>query len=278
MDISTLKQFLKKNKLVDSLSRIACYPFFEAQSLYSDYCANLRKKGKSYLQYEWILDLKDKYKGERCFVVATGPSLTMEDLNALQNEYCFGMNSCILAFDKTDWRPDFFVIQDEYVYQKLETELTSISENELQTVWVSQLINSKFNIPSHFNVFALHYLDHKMFHKRGYGSFRFSDNCYACIYDGYSVTFSILQMACYMGFSEVYLLGCDCNYNQSKSHFIDYGHHDPKAAIMGDKMIAGHFAFKEYADSIGVKVVNCTRGGMLEVYPRMLLEDVLKEK
>lgn len=43
-------------------------------------------------------------------------------------------------------------------------------------------------------------------------------------------------------------------------------------------MIAGHYEFKKFADSLGIKIVNCTRGGMLEVYPRMNLEDVLKEK
>ena len=32
---------------------------------------------------------------------------------------------------------------------------------------------------------------------------------------------------------------------------------------------------KEYADSNGIKIINCTRGGMLEVFPRMSLEEVL---
>ena len=49
--------------------------------------------------------MKNTHVGERCFVVATGPSLTFEDLNALKDEFCFGMNSCVLALDKTEWTP-----------------------------------------------------------------------------------------------------------------------------------------------------------------------------
>jgi len=114
-----------------------------------------------------------------------------------------------------------------------------------------------------------------MFHKNGFGKFKFSSDCYVEICDGYSITFSIMQLACYMGFQEIYLLGCDCNYNQPQTHFIEYGHKDPKAAFMGDKMIVGHHYFRKFAESLGVDVINCTRGGMLEEYKRKSLEDVL---
>ena len=31
-------------------------------------------------------DIKGKYKGKRCFITATGPSLTVDDLELLRNE------------------------------------------------------------------------------------------------------------------------------------------------------------------------------------------------
>lgn len=269
---------LKKNKAIDTVSRIVAYPMFKARYNKSDKEARKRFFGADIPKYRWIKTLHNKYEGARCFVVATGPSLTMKDLELIKSELSFGMNSCVLALDKTQWRPDFYAIQDEYVYEKIEGVLKDISEQDLKEIWVSESVASKFTLPDRFRVFSLHYLDHKMFHSKGYGEFKFSDDCYGCIYDGYTITFSILQMACYMGFKEIYLLGCDCNYNQKKSHFVEYGHKDPKAAIMGDKMIQGHYEFKKFADAIGVKVVNCTRGGMLEVYPREKLEDVLRKE
>ena len=71
-----------------------------------EFQAWLRKKGISpSKKYEYIKSMKNTHVGERCFVVATGPSLTFEDLNALKDEFCFGMNSCVLALDKTEWTP-----------------------------------------------------------------------------------------------------------------------------------------------------------------------------
>lgn len=43
-------------------------------------------------------------------------------------------------------------------------------------------------------------------------------------------------------------------------------------------MTVGYRKAKEYADSHGIKIINCTRGGMLDVYPRKSLESVLKQK
>lgn len=273
-----LKQALKKNEKVDAFARILCYPMFSFQ--YRRECAQARARimGKADSRYQWIKQWKGKYTGQRCFVVATGPSLTIGDLEAIQDEYCFGMNSCILSFHETQWRPDFYGIQDVYVYEKLKDQLEQIPENDLREVWVGDPIQKRYKIPERFKPYALNLLDHKMYHRAGYGKFQFTDDCYACVYDSYSVTFSLMQFACYMGFREIYLIGCDCNYNQPKKHFREYGHLDPKARIMGDKMIAGHAAFKEFADKKGVKVVNCTRGGMLEVYPRMSLESVLSKE
>lgn len=277
MNINTFKQFLKKNKVIDTITRIIAYPMFLYQYKKSDQIALKRKLGYQDKRYLWIKNLHNSHKGERCFVIATGPSLLIEDLEKIKNEYSFSMNSIIKAFPKTKWRPDFYMIQDEYVYDKLEQELFEIAEKEDFIISAGGVIPQRYISAEKYKEFPLHYLNHKMFRKKGWGKFKFSDDCYSVIYDGYTVALSVLQMACYMGFKEIYLLGCDCNYNLSKSHFIDYGHHDPKAIFTGDRLIQGHYEFKKFADSKGIKVINCTRGGMLEVYPRMELEVVLKK-
>ena len=48
--------------------------------------------------------LKNKHEGKRCFIVCTGPSLTLEDVNKLKNEYTFSMNNIFKCYDKTDWQ------------------------------------------------------------------------------------------------------------------------------------------------------------------------------
>ena len=275
MNFKELKIRIKKNIFADAFLRICFFPVFLYQYMKSEYERKERKSGIEYDQYNWLKEFKNKYHGRRCFIVATGPSLTIDDLEKIKKEYCFGMNSCVLVLKDTEWRPNFYGIQDEHVFEKLKDEIIKTSENYMPEVFVSNTIKHKFNIPDRFKVFPLHYLDHKMFHIKGFGKFYFSDDCYSTVYDGYSITFSLMQIACYMGFKEIYLLGCDCNYNQKKQHFIESGHIDPKAYIAGDKMICGHYEFRNFAEKQDVKVINCTRGGKLEVYPRMTLEEVL---
>ena len=138
-----------------------------------------------------------------------------------------------------------------------------------------------FNVPSTFKVFPFHILDHKMYNRKGWGhgKIMFSRDCYSIVYDGYSIIFSLLQLACYMGFKEICLLGCDCNYDSGRRHFIEYEpvKYDTSIETASERLIRIHGEFKKFADSIGVKVINCTRGGMLEVYPRKSLEAVLSK-
>lgn len=49
-----------------------------------------------------LREIKNSHKGERCFVVANGPSLTSEDLEKIyqNNEYSFGMNRIYKMFDQ----------------------------------------------------------------------------------------------------------------------------------------------------------------------------------
>ena len=89
----------------------------------------------------------------------------------------------------------------------------------------------------------------------------------------------MIQLAAYMGFNEIYLLGVDCNYKQERKRFIDNGHFVEVPGELEMRMTAGFKAAKQYIDKHnGLKIYNCTRGGMLEVFKRKNLEDVLKEK
>lgn len=278
MKIKFYLQKIKKNKIIDSILRILATPIFIFQYISNNTDIKKRKNGDIQDEYKWLLELKDTHKGERCFIVATGPSLDTKDLDLIKDEYSLSLNSIFLSFDKTKWRPNIYAIQDEYVFNSIKDNLTN-NVNQFKELLISKNISSKFEIPYNYKSFKLHYLDHKMFHFNGYGHFKFSDDCYSCIYDAYSIVFTLMQLACYMGFKEIYLLGCDCNYNQKKAYFNDYGYRDPKFKINGDKQIQAHIEFKKFADEKGIKIINCTNGGALEVYPRMKLKDVIsKEK
>ena len=105
---------------------------------------------------------------------------------------------------------------------------------------------------------------------------KFSSDCYIKVYDGYSITYSIMQLAMYMGFDEIYLLGADCSYLGEKQHFIEHGINDPSFRTATERLFASYGEAKKYADTHGIKIFNATRGGLLEIFPRVNLEDVIK--
>lgn len=238
----------------------------------------LRSKSINFY-YPWnkILAYKNIHKGKRCFIIGTGPSLNLQDLKLLKNEITFSMNSIILSFDKTDWRPTYYVVQDQRAYNIFKDKLLSAAKKEVF-----------IGINHRFNGIQMHKSSNDKFYKYCYYplylrpdeniyKIKFSNDCYQVVYDGTTVAYSILQLAMYMGFTEIYLLGIDCDYTSSKkTHFINYiKNHNTLAAE--NKMLYAYALANLYAKEHNIKIFNATNGGKLEVYPRIKLEDVLKK-
>lgn len=265
---------LKNNKIVYNIGSIASILYYDVLIDGYAYMKHLlrlfhimKKTNNARLRF-W----KNKYRGKRCFIVATGPSLTLEDLNLLKNEICFGVNSVVKLFSRTEWRPTFYGIQDAGVYKNLEG---IINQERMETVFISETLSKQFNVKEEyikFNHFSCFHRSHREMMPKIVG---FSNDVEEIVYDGYSVTYSMLQIACYMGFDEIYLLGCDCNYPiNGKQHIIESGHVDNKSAIIGKYMIYAYKKALPYLKKKNIKVYNCTRGGMLNVFERKSLEDI----
>ncbi len=222
-------------------------------------------------RYDKLKELKNKYEGKRCFIISTGPSLQISDLEKLKGEYCFGMNSIALAFKDTTWRPNFMGVQDWDVYMKIKDSLES--EN-IEKVFLSRNLSKRIKMPKEYVEFPLDLLDHCTNFETA--DTIFSDDCYSMVYDGYTVTYSLMQLAVYMGFKEIYLLGNDCNYNGNKMYFRDHGVNifDKDLAVL--RYFAAYEVAKKYADEHGIKIYNATRGGKLEIFERVNFDDIIK--
>lgn len=235
---------------------------------------DLRKCGIGGKKYKKLLDYKDKHKGERCFIIATGPSLTMEDIESLKDEKTISMNSICKLYDESDWRPTYYAIQDSYVFNNMQDIIRAHKE---VPVFISDNVFRKFKREKEWIEFPTDTKYHSYILKKRLFA-EFSDDAYDIVYDGYSITYSCIELAVYMGFKEIYLLGADCTYMGEKEHFVDNGVEDRSRKYATPKLIVGYKEVKRYADAHGIKVYNATRGGVLEVFPRVKLEDVLKEK
>lgn len=270
-----LVELKHESKLLTYLWHLVRQPRFVAFEKKLQDEAGKRQSGCIDERYEGLLELKNKHLGERCFIVATGPSLLLSDLELLQKEITFGMNSIVKLYDEISWRPTYYGIQDHRVYEKLESEIHKWYGDK-SGVFVSSLIADCFSIPQNFQQFPLDVVYHDNYLELDRYFARFSDDAYALVYDGYSITYSLIQLAVYMGFKEIYLLGADCSYKRgAKNHVVESGNDDKNEEKNYDKMITGYLEAKKYADTHEIKIVNCTRGGMLEVFQRIPLETVL---
>ena len=218
---------------------------------------------------------KNKYEGRRCFIVANGPSLRMEDLEKLKknNEITFGFNRIYALYDRTDWRPSFYITQDPTIIR------TGIDETREQVnnsvVFIKSPGEHKYDVKN-----AIYYnLDYRRSQKGLLPDFYNGSNCIFA--DGKTVVYTALQLAVYMGFKEIYLLGTDCNYSKDNSitqeSYPDPRMFDPKKVGMPADINYWFSAYeiaRKYAENHGVKIYNATRGGMLEVFDRVIFDSL----
>lgn len=227
-------------------------------------------KGK--YDYSKLKKFKDIHRGERCFIVGTGPSLLMRDLELIKGEYSFSVNSIVLSFEDTDWRPTYYAIQDRFGYEKLKNSIKRANMpyifNGISNKRMTPVMDIE-NIP-----FPLNLLDHGKAIPRHIT--KFSENAFKVVYAGHSITYSAMELAVYMGFKEIILLGVDCDYSKSINHVKAYSAQDDiNAAYL---MRESYKVAKKYADEHGLKILNATRNAKLDVFEKVNLEDLLAKK
>lgn len=222
-----------------------------------------------------LLKYKDTHLGEKCFIVGTGPSLTLEDVNMLKGQVSFGVNTLFKYYTKTDWRANYYCIIDPKTYGNLKEQIENSGIENLFYP-INRIQKIKNGIP-----FELNCSD---FFKQNLPSI-FDFTKFTCdagkeVYDGASVVYVAMQLAAYMGFQKIYLLGVDCNYGTgSTTHCKDLNYSKDYKYKWGTNtaltMLEGFKIAKKYADGHGIEIYNATRGGMLDVFERVSLEEAI---
>ncbi len=230
--------------------------------------------------YSDMCKFKSAGKGKRLFIVATGPSLTINDLDLLKGEDCFSCNSIIYTFNKTNWRPKYYAVCDTNVYNILKKD---IEKANIQNLFFPK---ERMNFECE-NKYGFHIHEHlcrtagerklvpHFLQKR-----RFSKDIVKGIYEGGSVIFVILQIAFYMGYDTIYFLGADCNFMTQSLHssVVEYNMKQMNSAVdIENGLFRDYYKAKLEAEKLGIKIYNATRGGKLELFPRVRLEDVINK-
>ena len=227
--------------------------------------------------YQKLAALKDKHHGKRAFIIGNGSSLRISDLEHLKGEITFACNKIYLAFEDTEWRPTYYAAEDELFLKQSCNKINSFSGITKFFPSRTKALLPNIKEAIYFKLFCNQFYPHEPY---------FSSNALNGLYWGSTITYTLLQLACYMGIREIYLLGVDFDYfvpkglEQGDKPFIvqeSLNHFHPDYLKPGDYFYppnlhrhekAYHAAGKAISRLNG-KVYNATRGGKLEIFPRI---------
>ncbi|MEM6527970.1 MAG: 6-hydroxymethylpterin diphosphokinase MptE-like protein [Chloroflexota bacterium] len=219
--------------------------------------------------------LHDQYAGRRAFILGNGPSLNRHDLTKLSSEVTFGVNNIFLKY-----APTYYVVEDYLMAEDRSAVINAYNGstvkffgNYLRYCLADQENTLWLNVRYDYTDFP--------------GFPCFSENVLRRVYVGGTVTYICMQLAFYMGFSHVYLVGFDHNYNlpavahRDGNRVItdapDHNHFSPDYLREGDRWHLPHVERMERAyhrartvyETHGRTIVNATAGGSLAVFERV---------
>ncbi len=238
-----------------------------------------------------LVSFRNQYQGKRCFLVGNGPSLTEADLENIHRhqEISFACNIIYRLYDKVTWRPTYHFISD-VIYT------AELSEDIVGSVDTTLFVNGD----------AYREMKHRpqnLIHVNclNQGKYKVSRNMLAYYIPAQATVMTfMLEMAMFMGFQEIYLIGVDCTNSFTKGHFTEnyvpseldeYNLRRARRTMNRPNMtleelgeyrkersIMAYQKIRDYALEHGVKIYNASRGGELDVYERVDFDALMDEE
>jgi hypothetical protein len=254
------------------------------------------------------LRFKNIHAGERCFILASGPSINMQDLTPLANEVCFSVGQFFHHPLAGTIKPIYHI--EAPMHQPFKHDTVENLFNRLSAVYkhsptlflghlfykysfyeyirqTTEQINSLTNFINYENAPQLS--------EKNYQNEDLWDITKTPFVTR-TVVYSAIQVAAYMGFSKIYLLGCDHDY--LKRHFLQtfesshfYAENNSVLGDDGTKYLDSftlenwfkeyYYRWKQYRlmnqflSKRGQFVYNATEGGMLDVFQRVRFCDII---
>ncbi len=139
----------------------------------------------------------NKHVGERAVLVCNGPSLNQMDLRFLRKNICIGLNKIFLGFKKFGFYPNYYVAVNDLVIEQSAAQI-----KDLNCIKFISQRNAK-HVPE--SALTHHIRTHRP-------PQQFCTDITEGVNEGYTVTYAALQVAYYLGFKEVVIVGMDHRY------------------------------------------------------------------
>jgi hypothetical protein len=239
-------------------------------------------------------EFRDRHRGQRCFVLATGPSIQRQDLSALAGEHLIAVSNFFVHPLFAKLAPRYYCVAP------FHPPLTETAYHN----WLAEMGSAQSALPECTAFFDLADLGRV----RAAGTFRDERVRFVAtspharparprltglLRSPQSITLLALQVAIDLGFAEVQLLGCDHDWilhlGESRHFYAESEHAANRAgydewfganvgAYCADyvRLWDQYLWIRGVAETAGVRILNATDGGLLDLFPRVRLESVLR--
>jgi hypothetical protein len=219
-----------------------------------------------------VAQLKGRLAGERCFIIGNGPSLRRTDLTLLRDEYTIGLNRIYLNYENMGYEPTLYCSVNPSVLEQFSGEI-----DRLKSIKFLNALSAD-HVRNRQNTFLMNSLDtgeligfHEELETLEW-------------WEGGTVTYCALQVAHYLGFDTVVLLGVDHHFTVTgepnelvTAEAPDVNHFRPDYFGKGVKwqypdLVRSEAAYK-VARAVyrkgGREILDATVGGKLHVFPKV---------
>ena len=223
-----------------------------------------------------IKKLHGKYKGERCFIIGTGPSLNKTNFLPIKNEILFGVNTLYNGLKKFDIDCKYWGVSDSNVFDKNYEALLNLDTTLFLADYAGREFLRKKGV--YLKNAKIEPLVLRTLGRMNVWN-KFSRDMTKGIFSAGNVVIMCIQIAYYMGFKEVYLVGCDCSWDKTiHFHSGDSNVKDlrKRSVAVWSNIFSSYELCKKVFEEDGRKIYNATVGGKLEVFERKNLDEIVK--
>ncbi|QLC26654.1 hypothetical protein HFP57_17505 [Parasphingopyxis algicola] len=252
-------------------------------------------------EFSRIAALKNVHQGKRAFIIGNGPSLAQHDLSKLDGEITFVANWFANHPDFDALQPTYYAISSHEMFGGWRNPDPALNEKFIQKLmahehhpelFFSHRFKSVIEEDQRFERYTSRYLifDQPKFLADEVGGLQYDLSL--PMNDGYTVLLTFcLPLAVHMGISEIYMLGCDCDYGITsesdegpRKYFYPASEHATSSTRASSIMriwaddgpvFQVYEVARNQLAARGIEYFNATPGGRLNVLPRISLEEAL---
>ncbi len=218
--------------------------------------------------------LKDIHRGERCFILGNGPSLARTDLTRLRDEYTIGLNRIYLAFADMGFQTSYYLSVNDLVIEQCAEDILGLKMPRFVSWRAHNWLQPQDNLYFLYST---------------YTGPTFAHNIAGRMWEGATVTYMALQVAFYLGFETVILIGVDHNFaTKGKPNTTvvsagdDPNHFNPGYFGKGFRWQLPDLETSEQAyrtarlayHQAGRQVLDATLDGKLTVFPKVIYDSL----